>query len=84
MHLIWPQAVEHDNIMLLVSNVAPYMVKTGSAIQVLFPKMLYVTCIVHILYRVAKKILNDFPLIHNVISSAKKVFQKSSARIQRY
>jgi len=36
MNLIWPQGVEHNNVLLLVSDVAPYMVKAGSAIKIFF------------------------------------------------
>ncbi|CAI6356628.1 unnamed protein product [Macrosiphum euphorbiae] len=81
MNLIWPQGVEHNNVLLLVSDAAPYMVKAGSAIQTFFPKMLHVTCLAHALNRVAKQIRSDFPLVDKLISSVKKVFLKCPARI---
>ncbi|XP_050530617.1 uncharacterized protein LOC126899610 [Daktulosphaira vitifoliae] len=82
MNLIWPQGVEHNNVLLLVSDAAPYMVKAGSAIQIFFPKMLHVTCLAHALHRVAEQIRSDFPLVDKLISSVKKVFLKCPARIQ--
>jgi hypothetical protein len=81
MNLIWPQGVEHNNVLLLVSDAAPYMVKAGSAIQTFFPKMLHVTCLPHALHRVAEQIRSDFPLVDKLISSVKKVFLKCPARI---
>lgn len=41
MNLIWPQGVEHNNALLLVSDATPYMVKARSAIQIFFLKMLF-------------------------------------------
>ncbi|KAL4125875.1 hypothetical protein QTP88_010112 [Uroleucon formosanum] len=82
MNLIWPQGVEHNDVLLLVSDSAPYMVKAGSAIQIFYPKMLHVTCLAHALYRVAEQIRSDFPLVDKLISSVKKVFLKCPARIQ--
>jgi len=81
MNLIWPQGVEHNNVLLLVSDAAPYMVKAGSAIQTFFPKMLHVTCLAHALHRVAEQIRSDFPLVDKLIFSVKKVFLKCPARI---
>lgn len=63
MNLIWPQGIEHNNVLLLVSDAAPYMVKAGSAIQIFYPKMLHVTCLAHALHRVAEQIRSDFPLV---------------------
>jgi hypothetical protein len=81
MNLIWPQRVEHNNVLLLVSNAAPYMVKAGSAIQKFFPKMLHVTCLAHALHGVVEQIRSDFPLVDKFISSVKKIFLKCPARI---
>lgn len=33
MNLIWPQGVEHNNVLLLFSDAAPYMIKAGSAMH---------------------------------------------------
>ncbi|KAL4131839.1 hypothetical protein QTP88_009087 [Uroleucon formosanum] len=82
MNLIWPQGVEHNNVLLLVSDAAPYMVKAGSAIQIFYPKILHVTCLAHALHRVAEQIRIDFPLVDKLISSVKKVFLKCPSRIQ--
>lgn len=82
MNLTGPQGVEHNNVLLLVNDAAPCMVKAGSAIQILYPKMLHVTCLAHALHRVAEQIRSDFPLVDKRISSVKKVFLKCPARIQ--
>ena len=33
MFLLWPEGIKHDNVLLLVSDAAPYMVKAGKAIK---------------------------------------------------
>jgi len=81
MNLIWPQGVEHNNVLLLVSDAALYMVKAGSAIQTFFPKMLHVTCLAHALHRVAEQIRSNFQLVDKLIASVKKVFLKCPVRI---
>jgi len=58
------------------------MVKAGSTIRVLYPKIIYITCLTHALHRVAEQIHSDFPLVDKLISSVKKVFLKCPARIQ--
>jgi len=55
MNLIWLQGVEHNNVLLIVSDAATYMVKAGKAIQTFFPKMLHVTCLAHALHRVTEQ-----------------------------
>lgn len=86
MHLIWPQEIEHDNVLLLVNDAAPYLIKTGPAIQVLFPKMLCVLCLVHFLHYVAKKIRNGFSIGQQYYffgqKSISKMFNKNSTLLK--
>lgn len=39
----WPQGILHDNILLFVSDVAPYTVKAGKFIRVLYSKMAHIS-----------------------------------------
>jgi len=82
MNLIRPQGVEHNNVLLLVSDAAPKrLVKAGSAIQIFYPKIFHVTCLAHALHRAAEQIRIDFSLVDKLISSVKKVFLKCPSRI---
>ncbi|VVC34201.1 Domain of unknown function DUF659,PiggyBac transposable element-derived protein [Cinara cedri] len=56
MGIIWPDGVKHDNVLLFVSDAAPYTVKAGKNIKALYSKMEHVTCLAHGLHRVAKKV----------------------------
>uniref|UniRef100_A0A2S2NDW7 DUF659 domain-containing protein n=1 Tax=Schizaphis graminum TaxID=13262 RepID=A0A2S2NDW7_SCHGA len=80
MNLLWPQGVLHDNVLLFLSDAAPYMVKSGKAIQALYSKMVHVTCIVHGFHRVAEEIRSYFNTVDQLISSVKKVFLKAPFR----
>ena len=54
MNLLWPDKVE--NVLLSVSDAAPYMIKAAKALQLLYPKMIHVTCLEHVLHRVAEEV----------------------------
>jgi hypothetical protein len=55
LQIIWPNGIKHDQVLLLLSDAAPYMVKAGKAIKVFYSKMEHVTCLAHALHRVRKK-----------------------------
>ncbi|VVC24286.1 Hypothetical protein CINCED_3A019244 [Cinara cedri] len=42
MHLLWPQGVQHDKVLLFLSDAAPYMVKSEKAIRAFYSKMVCV------------------------------------------
>ena len=37
MNLLWPDKVERENVLLFVSDAAPYMIKAAKALQLLYP-----------------------------------------------
>ncbi|KAF0723495.1 Uncharacterized protein FWK35_00031639 [Aphis craccivora] len=55
MALLWPNGVQHDDVLLFVSDAAPYMVKSASVIKVFYSKMVHITCLAHGLHRVAEE-----------------------------
>ena len=52
MNLLWPDKV----VLLFVSDAAPYVIKAAKALQLLYPKMIHVTCLAHALHRVAEEV----------------------------
>jgi hypothetical protein len=56
MKLLWPDEIRRENILLFLTDAAPYMVKAANSLKMLYPKMVHVTCLAHILHRVAKDI----------------------------
>jgi len=74
MHLLWPEKVRHDDVLLFLSDAAPYMVKSGKSIQIFYPKVIHVTCIVHGLHLIAEKIRANYCQVDKIIANVKKVF----------
>lgn len=84
MGILWPNGVQHEHVLLFVSDAAPYMVKAGTALQVFYSKMLHVTCAAHGLHRVAEHVRSHFNSVDKLIASVKQVFQKAPSRIQLF
>lgn len=80
--ILWPNGVLRDCVLIFVSDAAPYMVKAGKTIKVLYPKLEHITCLAHALHRVAEEVRVQFPEVNNLISTIKKVFLKSPYRVQ--
>jgi len=49
--ILWLESVLHDNVLLFVSDAVPYVVKAGKTLQVLYSKMVHITCLAHGLHR---------------------------------
>lgn len=81
---LWPKGIQYDDVILFVSDAAPYMVKAGKSIQTFYSKMIHVTCLAHGLHRVCEKIRAEFPKVDELISNMKKVFLKAPARIELF
>jgi len=45
MLLLWPEGIKRENILLFVSDAAPYMIKAGKTIKVLYSKYQHLTCL---------------------------------------
>lgn len=80
MFLLWPDGIQHNNVLLFLSDAAPYMKKAGTAIKALYSKMVHVTCLAHGMHRVAEEIRGKFPRVDKLISRVKQVFLKAPSR----
>lgn len=84
MGILWPEGVQHDNVLLFLSDAAPYMVKAGKCINTLYSKCIHLTCLAHAFQRIAEKIRGEFSDVDKVVASVKKVFRKSPIRIKTF
>jgi hypothetical protein len=84
MNLLWPDKVEQENVLLFVSDAAPYMIKAAKALQLLDPKMVHVTCLAHALHRVAEEVRGSCPEVDKLIANGKKIIIKSPLRVQQF
>ena len=81
MNLLWPDNVERENVLLFVSDAAPYVIK---ALQLLYPKIMHVTHLAHALHRVVKEVRRSYPEVEKLIVNRKKIFIKSPLRVQKF
>lgn len=84
MNILWPGGIHHDNVLLFLSDAAPYMVKAGEVLKSFYTKMIHVTCAAHGLHRVAEEIRGQFNTVDKIISSVKKIFRKAPSRLQLF
>jgi hypothetical protein len=82
--ILWPEGIKHDRVILFVTDAAAYMRKASTALQVLFPNMVHLTCAVHGLHRVAEEVRSLFVSVDCLISNGKKVFLKAPSRVQAF
>jgi hypothetical protein len=84
MNLLWRDKVELENVLLFVSNVAPYMIKAAKPLHLLYLKMIHVTCLEHAIHRVAEVVRGSYPEVDKLIVNGKKIFIKSLLRVQKF
>ena len=74
MNLLWPDKVERQNVLLSVSDAAPYMIKAAKALELLNPKMIHLTRLAHALHRVVEEVRGSYPEVDQLIANGKKRF----------
>ena len=84
MFLLWPEGIRYNDILLFVTDAAPYIVKAGKAIQAFYPKMVHITCIAHGMHRVAEEVRATFSRVDSLVSQTKKIFVKGPSRKQLF
>ena len=84
MFLLWPEGIRYDDVLLFVTDAAPYIVKAGKAIQAFYPKMVHITCIAHGMHRVAEEVRATFSQVDSLVSQTKKFFVKAPSRKQLF
>lgn len=82
--LLWPGGIHRNDVLLFLSDAAPYMVKAGDTLKVLYTKMVHVTCTAHGLNRVAEYIRIQYPKVDKLVANVKKVFKKAPSRIIKF
>ena len=80
LQILWPEGLEYQCVLLIVTDAAAYMKKAASILSALFPNMLHLTCLAHALHRLSEKIRSMHPEVDGLISSVKKIFVKAGAR----
>ena len=82
--ILWPDGIKHDRVLLFVSDAARYMKKAAEGLKVLFPSMVYITCVAHGVHRVCEELRRVFPESDSYVGSVKKVFLKAPSRVRAF
>lgn len=75
MGILWPEGVQHNNVIMFVSDDAPYMVKAGKCINTLYSKCIHLTWLAHAFHRISEKVRDEFSEVVKVVASAKNCFK---------
>lgn len=75
-NIFFQTGIQYDKILLVLTDAAAYMIACMTSLQVLFPNMLHLTCLVHGLHRLAEFVRTKFANVNALISSTKSVFLK--------
>jgi hypothetical protein len=84
LQILWPQELQYNKVLLLLTDGAPYMIKAGKGLKVIFNKMIHVTCLAHALHLTAESIRACHSGVDNLIASTKKVFKKAPYRVRKF
>ena len=80
--LIWKNNFDRKKFLLLITDGAHYMKLAGVNLKAFYPNLVHVTCIAHLINRLAEFIKNNHKLTDILISETKKIFSKSRSRIE--
>ena len=67
-------------VLLLLSDAAPYMIKSGRLLVQFFPRMQHVFCTAHIVHNAIGKLVKDYRNVKNFISTLKATVVKTTSR----
>jgi hypothetical protein len=81
MNLLWPDKFERESMLLFASDAALHMIKSAKTLQLLYPKVIRVTCLAHALHRLAEEVRGSYPEVDKLIVNGKKIFIKSPLRV---
>jgi len=73
--LIWLNNKQHEQVLLFVTDAALYMISDNNALEVLYPKMIHLTCLAHALHQVAETVRCKYPDVNLLIST--NIFKSS-------
>ena len=65
--------IKRDNFSLFLTDAARYMSSAGKTLKELYPSLMHVTCVAHLLHNCAMRVRAHFKNIHEVIATIKAV-----------
>lgn len=77
MGILWSGSINNNNILLFLTNAAPYMVKAGSILKRFYTKKVHATWTAHRIHWVAEEIQGQLNKVDDLIQCVKKLFWKT-------
>jgi hypothetical protein len=68
-------AVPHEKILMMVTDAATYMIKTGENLKIFFPNLFHLTCVAYGINRVTEAVRTEYLLVNRLINNVKKKFK---------
>jgi hypothetical protein len=65
-------AVPHEKILMMVTDAATYMIKTGENLKIFFPNLFHLTCVAYGINRVTEAVRTEYLLVNRLINNVKK------------
>ena len=72
--------ISRANFCLLLSDAAPYMIAAARTLKVLYPQMLHVMCLAHLVHNAAMKVKMHFDKVDELIACVKAATVKNKSR----
>lgn len=76
--------IERENVVLLVSDAAPYMAVAGVQLKLFYPNMFHVHCIAHLLHNCGEKIRGRYNAVDDLIARIKACVVKNGPRRHKF
>ena len=72
--------IKRENFSLFLTDAARYMSLAGKALKELYPSLMYITCVAHLLHNCAMRVRADFKNIDEIIATTKATTIKNKNR----
>ena len=82
--MIWHDNFDKEKLLLFITDGASYMKTAGKCLKAFYPKVIHVTCMAHLVNRLAAFIRMEDVLTDKFIAKNKKIFTKSRSRIEKF
>ena len=76
--------VERGNVLLFISDAAPYMIRCGLTLKSLYPKLRHLTCLAHLIHNCSERVRGTFGAIDNLIATVKSATVKNRSRLNMF
>lgn len=77
---IQEMSIERSQLCLILSDAARYMMKAGEVLKCMYPNLLHVTCVAHLLHNCCMLIRSHYPRVDTLIATIKSAVVKNKDR----